>query len=77
VQVTFSIDGQFAIPSTGEVIDTRSKRTAATLSDEIGRAVQCEKLRKVDFSDRRATRIGDQFGMGKQAFAPHPLKVRQ
>jgi DNA-binding beta-propeller fold protein YncE len=64
--VTFSIDGQFAIPSTGEVIDTRSKRTVATLSDENGHAVQSEKLLEVDFSRGRAIRSGDQFGMGKR-----------
>jgi hypothetical protein len=64
--VTFTLDGRFAIPSTGEVIDVRSKRIAATLSDENGRPVQSEKLLEIAFSDRRAVRTGDQFGLGRR-----------
>ena len=32
--VTFSLDGKFAYPSTGEVIDTATKKIVATLADE-------------------------------------------
>ena len=34
--VTFSIDGRYAYPSTGEVIDTRTRKIVATLKDELG-----------------------------------------
>ena len=64
--VTFGLDGQYAYPSTGEVIDTRTRQVVATLEDETGRAVQSEKLLEIDFSGNRAVRAGDQFGLGRQ-----------
>ena len=36
--VTFSLDGRYAYPSTGEVIDTKTKKIVAALTDEKGRA---------------------------------------
>ena len=62
--VTFGIDGQYAYPSTGEVIDTRTRQVVATLADETGRAVQSEKLLEIVFSGGPAVRVGDQFGLG-------------
>jgi hypothetical protein len=64
--VTFSIDGQFAYPSTGEVIDTRTRRIVAALADEEGRQVHSEKLLEIDFRDGQAIRAGDQFGIGRK-----------
>ncbi|GAC1655186.1 MAG: hypothetical protein NVS4B3_19700 [Gemmatimonadaceae bacterium] len=64
--VTFTRDGRFAIPSTGEVIDARSKQVAATLSDESGHPVQSEKLIEVIFAGGRPVRVADQFGMGRR-----------
>ena len=64
--VTFTLDGRFALPSTGEVIDVRSKRITTMLSDETGRAVQSEKLLEIVFSDGRPVRTGDQFGIGRR-----------
>ena len=63
--VTFSLDGQYAYPSTGEVIDTATRRVVATLSDEQGRAVQSEKMLEIDFEGDRPIRAGDQFGLGR------------
>ena len=34
--VTFSLDGKRAYPSTGEIIDTKSKKIVAALKDEEG-----------------------------------------
>ena len=65
--VTFTIDGQFAIPSTGEIIDVRTKRITTTLADERGAPVQSEKLLEIVFSDGRPVRAGDQFGVGRRA----------
>jgi DNA-binding beta-propeller fold protein YncE len=62
--VTFGIDGQYAYPSTGEVVDTRTRKIVATLADETGRAVQSEKLLEIVFSGGRPVRAGDQFGLG-------------
>jgi DNA-binding beta-propeller fold protein YncE len=42
--VTFSIDGQYAYPSTGDVIDVKTRATVAGLKDETGREVQSEKI---------------------------------
>jgi DNA-binding beta-propeller fold protein YncE len=64
--VTFSIDGRYAYPSTGEVVDTGTRKIVATLADETGRAVQSEKLLEVVFSGGRVLRVGDQFGLGAQ-----------
>ncbi|HEX9484321.1 MAG TPA: hypothetical protein VF929_07050 [Gemmatimonadaceae bacterium] len=64
--ITFTIDGRFAIPSTGEIIDVRGKRITASLADENGRPVQSEKLLEIDFRDGRPLRTGDQFGIGRR-----------
>jgi DNA-binding beta-propeller fold protein YncE len=63
--VTFSLDGRHAYPSTGEVIDAASRRVVAALEDEMGRAVQSEKLLEIVFADGRPVRAGDQFGVGR------------
>ena len=64
--ISFSIDGQRAYPSTGEVIDTKSRRVIASLTDEAGRAVQSEKLLEVIFAGDKPVRTGDQFGIGRR-----------
>lgn len=64
--VTFSIDGRFAIPSTGEIFDVRSKRMVTALADENGKPVQSEKLLEIDFRDGKPLRAGDQFGVGRR-----------
>ena len=63
--VTFSLDGRTAYPSTGEVIDTRTRRIVAHLRDEEGRQVQSEKLLEIDFAAGFPVRAGDQFGVGR------------
>jgi hypothetical protein len=64
--VTFTIDGRHAYPSTGDVIDTRTKRIVATLEDEAGRHVQSEKLLEIVFAGGKPVRGGDQFGIGQK-----------
>ena len=64
--VSFSLDGRHAWPSTGEVIDTATRRVVATLTDEEGRAVQSEKLVEIVFAGARPARAGDQFGVGRK-----------
>jgi hypothetical protein len=63
--ITFSLDGRQALPSTGEVIDVKTRRVVATLSDEQGRAVQSEKVVEVVFQNDKPVRTGDQFGIGR------------
>jgi DNA-binding beta-propeller fold protein YncE len=64
--ITFSLDGRHAYPSTGEVIDTKTRQIVATLTDETGRAVQSEKVVEVVFAGGKATQAGDQFGIGRR-----------
>lgn len=64
--ITFSLDGRYAYPSTGEVIDTATRQIVATLSDELGRPVQSEKMVEVVFDGARPVRTGDQFGLGRR-----------
>lgn len=64
--ITFSLDGRYAYPSTGEVVDTRTRQIVAALSDEQGRAVQSEKVVEIVFSGGKPVRTGDQFGLGRR-----------
>jgi DNA-binding beta-propeller fold protein YncE len=63
--ITFSLDGAYAYPSTGEVIDTKTRKIVAHLTDEQGRQVQSEKLLEIDFAGGVPVRAGDQFGVGR------------
>jgi hypothetical protein len=63
--VTFSLDGRYGYSSTGEVIDTQSKKIVAALADEIGREVHSEKVVEIHFSGGAPVRVGDQFGLGR------------
>jgi DNA-binding beta-propeller fold protein YncE len=62
--ITFSIDGRYAYPSSGEVIDVQTRRVLMTLKDEHYNSVQSEKMVEIDFNGRRAVRAGNQFGIG-------------
>jgi hypothetical protein len=64
--ITFSLDGKHAWPSTGEIIDVKSKKIITTLSDETGRQVHSEKIVQIDFVDGKPLRTGDQFGLGRK-----------
>lgn len=64
--VTFSLDGKHAWPSTGEIIEVKSKQIIKALSDETGRPVHSEKIVQVDFVDGKPVRTGDQFGLGRK-----------
>lgn len=62
--ITFSIDGRLVYPSTGEVIDARTRKTVATLKDENGAPVQSEKLLEIDFKAGHPVAAGNQFALG-------------
>lgn len=64
--MTFSLAGKYAHPSTGEVIDTGTKKIVATLTDEKDREVHSEKVVAVHFADGRPVAAGDQFGLGRK-----------
>ena len=64
--ITFSLDGKYALPSTGEVIDAKTKAIVATLQDETGGPVHSEKMVEVQFARGVPVRVGDQFGIGRR-----------
>src|SRR5471030_2066336 len=64
--ITFGIDWTLAYPSTGDVIDARTKQIVATLQDENGANAESEKLLEIDFAGGKPVAAGDQFGKGKK-----------
>lgn len=64
--ITFSLDGRYGYPSTGEVIDTRTKQIVTTLQDEHGKPVQSEKMVEIVFDGGKLVCTGDQFGLGRK-----------
>jgi DNA-binding beta-propeller fold protein YncE len=65
--ITFGIDGRYAYPSTGDVVDVTSRRIVATLRKNNGKRLRSEKMLEIDFRDGIAVRVGDQFGVGRAA----------
>ncbi len=63
--VTFTKDGHFAYPSTGEVVETATRKIVAQLKDEQGKPVSSEKLLEIDFRGGEPIDNGDQFGIGR------------
>ncbi len=62
--ITFTLDGEFGYPSTGDVIEVKSHRIVVGLKDEQGREVQSEKMLEIDFRGSEPVRAGCQFGLG-------------
>jgi len=63
--ITFSIDGKYAYPSSGEVIDVKTRKILLTLKDEFYNNVASEKMMEIDFVGNKAVKVGDQFGIGR------------
>jgi len=63
--ITFSIDGKYVYPSSGEVIDVKTRRIITTLEDEFYNNVESEKMVEIDFENNKAVSAGDQFGVGR------------
>jgi DNA-binding beta-propeller fold protein YncE len=63
--VTFSRDGKYAYPSSGEVIDVKTRKVLMTLKDEFNNSVASEKMIEVKFQNDKAIAAGDQFGIGR------------
>ena len=62
--ISFSIDGKYVYPSSGEVIEAKTRKTIAILQDEHHNNVASEKLVEIDFEGNKAVKAGDQFGIG-------------
>jgi DNA-binding beta-propeller fold protein YncE len=63
--ITFSLDGKHAYPSTGEIIDVKTRKIIATLKDEKGNPVMSEKVVEIHVDGSQAVKAGDQFGIGR------------
>lgn len=63
--VTFSLDGKYAYPSSGEVIDVKTRKVLLTLQDEFYNSVASEKMVEIHFDGNKAVKAGDQFGLGR------------
>lgn len=62
--ITFSLDGKYAYPSSGEVIDVKTRKILLTLKDEFNNNVASEKMLEVQHKENKVVRIGNQFGIG-------------
>jgi hypothetical protein len=69
--ITFSLDGKHAYPSTGEIIEIKSRKIIASLKDENGNMVMSEKVIEIHMDGKKAVTIGDQFGIGRAAGVMH------
>jgi len=65
--VTFTLKGDFAYPSTGDIIDPKTKKIVARLKDEQCRDVQSEKVIEIQWAGGAPVRNGDQFGVGRNS----------
>ncbi|MBC7401064.1 MAG: hypothetical protein H7289_14085, partial [Mucilaginibacter sp.] len=63
--ITFTIDGKYAYPSSGEVIDVKTRKIVTVLQDENYNNVASEKVLEIDFKDGKPVKAGDQFGLGR------------
>ncbi len=63
--ITFTRRGDFAYPSTGEVIDPATRKVVTRLVDEQGSPVQSEKVIEIAWEGGRPAANGDQFGLGR------------
>ena len=63
--VTFSMDGQYAYPSSGEVIHARRREVLYLLKDEHHNTVSSEKMVEIFKKEGKAVANGDQFGVGR------------
>jgi DNA-binding beta-propeller fold protein YncE len=63
--IVFSLDGRFAYPSSGEVIEAKTRKVLYLLQDDQYNTVSSEKMVEVFLEDGKVDRAGDQFGMGR------------
>lgn len=63
--ITFSLDGKYAYPSSGEVIDVKTRKILFTLQDEHFNNVSSEKMIEIHMNGKKAVKAGDQFGVGR------------
>lgn len=63
--ITFSLDGRYGYPSTGDIVEVATHKIVSGLKDEKGADVQSEKMVEIDMKGGKPIRVGDQFGLGR------------
>jgi len=63
--ITFSINGKYAYPSSGDVIEVKTRKIVTHLEDENHNWVQSEKMVEVHLANGKCVAAGDQFGVGR------------
>jgi DNA-binding beta-propeller fold protein YncE len=63
--ILFSMDGQYAYPSSGEVIHAKTREKLYLLKDENYNTVSSEKMIELFMKDGKIDKAGDQFGIGR------------
>ncbi len=64
--ISFSMDGKYAYPSSGEVIDPKTRKILYKLEDENHNTVSSEKMIEIFMEDGNVMKAGDQFGIGRK-----------
>jgi len=64
--ITFSLDGKYAYPSSGEVIAVKTRKIVSVLKDEFNNNVASEKMLELDFRNGKLVSAADQFGIGRK-----------
>lgn len=62
--ISFSIDGKYVYPSSGEVIEAKTRKIITRLQDEFHNNVSSEKVVEIDLAGNKAIKAGNQFGIG-------------
>ena len=62
--IVISMDGKYVYPSSGEVIDRKTRKIITLLQDEFYNNVASEKLVEIHFSGNKPMKAGDQFAIG-------------
>ena len=63
--ILFSMDGKYAYPSSGEVVDSKTRKIITVLQDEFYNTTSSEKMVQIHFSGNKPVKVGDQFAIGR------------
>jgi DNA-binding beta-propeller fold protein YncE len=64
--IFMTTDGKYVIPSSGDIIERKTRKIVYTLHDETGTQLQSEKLVEIDFRAGHPVANNDQFGVGQK-----------
>ena len=62
--ITMGLDGQYALLSSADVVEVKTKKIVAQMKDEYGKPMHSEKFLEMAFSNGKLTRTVSQFGQG-------------